>query len=356
MKILQVNEKQGMVKVKVESDEDLWLLYTTIVKGDIVYARTTREIKADSTTGRGSSRRIPLILGIKVLKCEFQPFTNRLRIHGIIIDAPERYGLQGSHHTISVDTGAEITIIKEKGWTPILLKRLNRQRLSRLKILIVAIDRDEVAAGILYDYGINIILDHAIRVQGKSYEGREGSIRQVIAEVVKEIEGVITRYSINVVVVSGPGFIKEELLSILKDRITNVKFYLEHVSTGGVKGVKETLRKDSLRNIAKEYGLLEEEELIERFLKLLIKDPERVVYGLDDVLKMAEIGAIETLLIMDEFLTVIDVETRRKVEKILTLVENYKGAIKIFSSHHDPGLQLKSLGGIAAILRYKVPR
>ena len=57
MRILQINEKQGIVKVKVESEEDLWILYTTIIKDDIVYARTTREIKADSTFGRGSSRR-----------------------------------------------------------------------------------------------------------------------------------------------------------------------------------------------------------------------------------------------------------------------------------------------------------
>lgn len=349
-------EKQGLVRVRVESNEDLWILYTTIARGDIVYAKTTREIKADSGTGRSCGRRIPLTLGIKVLKCEFQPFTNRLRVHGIIVDAPERYGLQGSHHTISVGIGSEITIIKESGWPTTLLKRLSERRLSRLKILIVAIDRDEVTAGILYDYGVNIILDRTVKTQGKHYECRGEGIREALEEIAYEVKRVIERYSINVAVISGPGFIKDELIDILRNMVRNVKIYSEHVSTGGIKGVKETLKRDTLKRIAKDYGLLEEEELMDKFLKLLVKDPERVAYGFNEVLKVAEIGAIEVLLITDELLTTVHTETRENIERILTLVEKYRGTVKIFSVHHDPGLQLKSLGGIAAILRYRVPQ
>lgn len=58
------------------------------------------------------SRRVPMVVELEVEFSEFQPFTSRLRIHGIVRDAPERYGIKGSHHTINLDIGDEIVIIK----------------------------------------------------------------------------------------------------------------------------------------------------------------------------------------------------------------------------------------------------
>ena len=44
MKILAVDTKRGLVKVVPETTDDIWLLSTVIQPGDLVRAKTLREI------------------------------------------------------------------------------------------------------------------------------------------------------------------------------------------------------------------------------------------------------------------------------------------------------------------------
>ncbi|MEM4146615.1 MAG: mRNA surveillance protein Pelota, partial [Metallosphaera sp.] len=94
MKILEYNERNNSLKLHIENEDDLWLIHLIISKGDTVIARTTRDVSMGN-----DSRRVPMIVELQVEFSEFQPFTSRLRIHGIVRDAPEKYGIKGSHHT-----------------------------------------------------------------------------------------------------------------------------------------------------------------------------------------------------------------------------------------------------------------
>ncbi len=78
----------------------------------------------------------------------------------------------------------------------------------------------------------------------------------------------------------------------------------------------------------------------------------KAVYGIDDVKKAFEYGAIETLLITDEFLR----EQREKwdIDSFLRDVESLNAEIVIMSSEFEPGKRLNALGGIAALLRFKI--
>ncbi len=86
-----------------------------------------------------------------------------------------------------------------------------------------------------------------------------------------------------------------------------------------------------------------------------------------------ELGAVETLLIVDETLrslreakagsgtdTDIGVEVDAKVDRIidadnlLRQVEHAQGRVVVFSSEFEPGRRLDALGGIAALLRFKI--
>lgn len=108
MRILEFNEKQDSLTIHVENEDDLWLLYTMLKKDDEVVAKTLRDVSIGD-----NSRRVPMIIRLKVERKEFQEFTTRLRIHGIVLDAPERYSVKGSHHTINLDIGDDITIIRK---------------------------------------------------------------------------------------------------------------------------------------------------------------------------------------------------------------------------------------------------
>jgi protein pelota len=84
---------------------------------------------------------------------------------------------------------------------------------------------------------------------------------------------------------------------------------------------------------------------------------EEVAYGPESVAEAAEYGAVETLLIVDDAL-------RRErgdegdwdvdVDDVLETVDQKGGDVVVFSAEFDPGEQLRNLGGIAALLRYRL--
>ena len=59
-------------------------------------------------------------------------------------------------------------------------------------------------------------------------------------------------------------------------------------------------------------------------------------------------GAIETLLVLDEL------ARRGRVDETMREVGNARGKVVIFSSEFEPGERLRSLGGVAALLRFKI--
>ena len=94
--------------------------------------------------------------------------------------------------------------------------------------------------------------------------------------------------------------------------------------------------------------------VIDQLLKEISKNG-RAVYGIRDVSKASDVGAIETLLITDSKIKEHrDKDNYEKVDNILKSVDSLKGNIHIISSKNDAGKKLNGLTGIAAILRYKL--
>ncbi len=84
-----------------------------------------------------------------------------------------------------------------------------------------------------------------------------------------------------------------------------------------------------------------------KFLSMLSKEPKKVTYGKQEVLKALEMGAIEVLLLSEEI----------PDEEIEELEEKSHGVgteIKVISSDTNEGKQLTGIGNMAAILRYSI--
>jgi len=59
-------------------------------------------------------------------------------------------------------------------------------------------------------------------------------------------------------------------------------------------------------------------------------------------------GAVDTLLVLDS-------EVRKGgVEKLMTAVENGRGNVIVVSERFEAGKKLESIGGLAALLRYRM--
>ncbi|MEM0474799.1 MAG: mRNA surveillance protein Pelota [Zestosphaera sp.] len=347
MKIIDKDLRKGWVKVRIEDVDDLWILKNIIKAGDVVVSKTLRDVKVD---GEGK-RRLPMTLAIKVEKLYFQPFASRLRIHGIIVEGPEEYGLRGSHHTLNVDVGSEITLFKESISQALLRRLESLSNRRRFRALLVAADFDEVSLAILYDQGIRFLND--LTLPGIRSDD-ESSIESMATLIAEEVVRYLESEKIDFLIVGSPTVLREALTKELKTRIRGkLKIFTDSVSIGGRAGIQELLKRDSVKGLLQEFVIVEGEEILEKFLKLLMSDPERIAYGLRDVEFAALSNAVDILLVSEDLLTSDEYE---RIEKIFNVVEEKGGSVRIIPAESPLALKLKGFGGVIALLRFALPR
>ena len=346
MKILEKNIKGniGDLKLQIESDEDIWHLQYILEINDIIYSLTKRKQSISKDKIRPEKlEKITVYLGIKVKKMEFHNYSNRLRITGEIVNDIEK----GLSHTINVELNSEI-LIKNKYWKKDQLERIEDAKNSSLekKIIFVGIEEGDADIGLLKHYGISI-QSHIYKSSGKKKINlREEFFQEVFLQL-------INLYNENsLVIIYGPGFTKEDFLKYIENKnkkIFSVCLLKDTIGIGG-SGLLEILKKGYLEKIINNLRIEKETKILDKFLLELSKS-EKAIYGYLDVIKNVEIGSVDYLLITDNFLREKRINND-DIDSILKKVEYYKGHVIIFSTRFDPGIKLKSLGGIAAILKY----
>jgi protein pelota len=341
-KELRFNE--GEISLVTESLDDLWHLKYIIEPGDIVYAFTKRRIegatdklrpeKADKKTVR---------LGIKVEKVEFHRFANRLRIHGIITDGIDA----GAYHTLNIEEGTNLSIVKQ--WKNDQFERINEAVIAskRPRVIIATIEEGEACIGVVRQFGI----EETSCLRQSLGKGEGNRRNEFFGELASQLKWASEK--VEAVILAGPGFTKEDFLEFLKARDAELakKIVLEDTSSIGVSGFQEVLRRGAVDRIMQESRIGRESKLIEELMREISTDG-KAAYGMADVKNAQGFGAIETLLITDELL-----RTSREsnsIDNFLKQVEQSQGKIVVFSTEFEPGKKLESLGGIAALLRFKV--
>ena len=93
--------------------------------------------------------------------------------------------------------------------------------------------------------------------------------------------------------------------------------------------------------------MIREKKATDRFFNILGKTPDLAAYGDENVKKASEMGAVELMLISDS-------KDEDTIEKFADLIESQRGEWIIISSISREGQTLDGLGGIGAILRYKI--
>ncbi|MBO8181704.1 MAG: mRNA surveillance protein pelota [Archaeoglobus sp.] len=341
MKVVEERLKgnEGEIKLIPENLDDIWHLKHIIEPGDVVFAYTKR-ISESSDKLRSDKEKITVRLGIKVEKVEFHKFANRLRVSGIIVAGIEDSG----HHTLNIGIGTEVSIIKR--WRAEQLRRIERaiEASKRPEIIIVVIEEGEAVIGALREWGVE-----EIATISRSYgKGLADYRNEFFGELLSTLKSMDFRYA----VIAGPGFAKEDFIEFVRQReaLLAKKLVKADVSSTGRRGFVEVLKRGIISKIVGDLRLAEETEYIEKLLAEISKDG-KAVYGLKEVEKAFSYGAIDVLLLTDEYL----LKEREKwdVDSFLEEVEKV-GRILIVSSEFEPGKQLNALGGIAALLRFPI--
>lgn len=355
MKIIETNLKKGFVKIIPETFDDLWHLYNIIYEGDEIFARTTRETEQNEEYARpGRDQRISVFLGIQVEKVVLDKLLGRLRVHGIIREGPKTVPI-GAHHTISISLNKPLTVVKKK-WPNHHIQRLERARKASEKpITIIAIDDEGYAVAITKQYGVEVKVEERTKLPGKrEADKRNAATKEYFRKALSSLR-YIWMSSHSPIAIIGVGFIKSDFAKFLKAEdkdIAESVVDVKSVNNTGVAGLYEAIRSGVLAKTMKHMRITQEAGVMKEVLKRLGKNEFKIAYGLDQVKKAVELGAVEKIILADDMLRRASDEKRLLLEDIMRTVERKGGEVMIISSEHEAGAKLTALGGVATLLRF----
>jgi peptide chain release factor subunit 1 len=271
---------------------------------------------------------------------------------------------------------------------------------------ILALDSNDVGIGILSGDRIDVEDVMTSGISGKTrkggqsarrYErGREMELTYFFNRVAEHVTRIfITDNHVNGIIVGGPGPTKDNFLKggYLDYRLQNNIIEVIDTSYSGREGVREIVEKaaDKLENVR----LLEEKKLVQKFLGEVNRRDGVAVYGLPRIVEALNRSNIDIILISDDINTVKIKMTCKNCQTVKErIVENHQkiqatqemlsepcvnchatdyeveetdvvdmleekamqiGAkIEMISSGTEEGAMLKSFGGAAGFMRYKM--
>lgn len=272
---------------------------------------------------------------------------------------------------------------------------------------ILAIDTQEAGIGILTGNDSKTIDSLTSGVAGKHRQGgqsarrferlRDNELNEFYHRIAAHAKAVfIDQYNVKGIIVGGPGptkenFLKEEYLDY---RLQNAIIATLDTGYSGEEGVREILEKARKEGVLQEFRLMEEKQILDKFMTEIHSGKGLGIYGIHDVVNAAKNGVADLVVVTDD-ISFVKLEFRCKVcrtvqEKVVERSEvittkqscmskqcpscgatDYDAAekdiveyleeltsisgsrLEVISGRTEEGAQLASLGKIGAILRYK---
>ncbi len=262
---------------------------------------------------------------------------------------------------------------------------------------LIVLDKSEADIGVLKGKKIEKLKHLESIVPGKTKAGgwsanryariREGLLEDFLKKVgeiasaqlkdLRDLKGVL---------IGGPGPIKEQFSEgdYLNYEVKKKIIGVVNTSYTGEPGLNETVERSE--EIISQASVIKEKQILDRFFGEFAKDSGLAVYGFNEVMDALKSGNVDTLLVSDafDFVTAnlrckcgyaaektisrshakdeicekcggrLEIETEKEIiDDIIKLAENMGTSVEMISTDTPRGEQLKELGGIAGILRYK---
>jgi peptide chain release factor subunit 1 len=272
---------------------------------------------------------------------------------------------------------------------------------------ILAIDTQEAGMGILTGNQSKTIDSLTSGVAGKHRQGgqsarrferlRENELNEYYHRVADHAKKVfIDQFGVRGLIVGGPGptkenFLKEEYLDY---RLQKSVIATLDTSYSGEEGVREILDKAQRDGILQEYRLMEEKQIMRKFMGEMHSTKGLGIYSIHDVVNAAQKGIADMIIVTDDISyikidfkckicgnvreTIVDrpqvITTKQQllaercpscgssdyeisekdiVDYLEELTTMTGAKLEVISADTEEGAQLASLGKIGAILRYK---
>jgi protein pelota len=346
MKQISFKQKQGELKLKVENPDDLWFLNNIIEAGDILSGKTLRKLKANE---EATAERKLVSMGISVEKTEYSP--RELRVAGKVFEGPEDIP-RGSFHTFSLEEGVIVTLTK-KEWLRYQLDYLKEATTAKApKIIICVFDREEALFAKLTRDGYDLL----VTIKGKvSKKAVDEKVKETFYDqIVARLEEYDKRFALDKIIVASPSFWKEELYKVLKNPELRKKIIQAACSGVDETAIAEVLKRKETQEALHQERISKEMTIVDDLFHAIAKQ-DKAAYGMAETAQAADAGAVDQLLVTDKRIQQMRANnTFGELDRIMKLADQGKGKVWIISAEHEGGKKLDGLGGIGAILRYKL--
>ncbi|MCJ7570365.1 MAG: mRNA surveillance protein pelota [Candidatus Thermoplasmatota archaeon] len=348
MKIIFKDLKHGEIKLLPENLDDIWHLYNIIEIDDLVRAvtfRTTEDDKDDKIRSKKSEKK-RMKLGITVSEVKFHEFSDRLRIHGTIVEGPQDLG---AYHTLNItgDSMEPLSIVK-KNWKYYQIKRIDEavEQRNEPVVTFVSLDEDTATIAVLRQSGIQYIADVSSKRSGKMYDSPD-TVNSYFSEIISILK-TTSKTGANLIVV-GPGFTREHFVKHGREKNPELftKYYAHSTGHASMNGIQEAIKTGIVKQITQENRVVFETEQVEKLFEEIRKNG-LATYGPTEVEQALNSGAVERLLITDK------VVRTKKGEKILDVAKQNNSSFTIINTMHDAGKKIDGIGGVGALLRFKI--
>lgn len=338
-----IEDGYGTVTLVPENLDDLWHLKYVVEDGDTVSALTQRRVERnDDMTRSTGGERETLDIELEVDDVEFARFANRLRVSGVIRSCDRETEI-GNHHTVNVEKNDEITVTKD--WKPDQLERIEEaEEADENEVAVATVEEGEAHVHTVRAHGV----EERATLTGTTGKGDDAAPRK---ELFGELTSVLENTNADAVVLAGPGFTKRDAYDYMEENAPDLTetVVVEDTASVGGRGVHEVLKRGAVERVAEEARVSEEARLVDELMERVGKEGA-AAYGLDAVQDAVEYGAVEHLLVVDEFLR----GHRNEIDPLIEGAEQKGGDVTVLSSEFEPGQRVDHLGGVAALLRYRL--
>jgi protein pelota len=339
MHIVKFYHGEGVMRLKLDTLEDLWTVQRIVFPDDLVKSKSLRKFKANETD-IGELKEV--IITLRVEKTELDKNALRLRIMGKIVEGkPEQYIRLNSYHTLNIAPSDTLDIIK--GAWPDYLVDVIRNAVGDTKkprLGIIMVDDEKALPAYLLGYGMEfrneIYSNLSKRMTQKDFQEQQRKFYEAITGTIKSMD-------VDTVIVAGPGFTKDDVRAYIEAKQEKIdkRIIYQQASNTERSGVYEIIRSSEVENLLRSEHIRSEFAVMEEFLKGLSSGTSK--YGISNVAAAIDDYAAGTLIVNDSMLG------NQDVQKILAKAESMHIKIEIFNSMDEVGSQLASFKGIASI-------
>ena len=353
MQLLKQSEEYW--KLRIDSEDDLWVLARFAISGrSLAMLGERRDTTTAESGGRAkAAERKKMWIQLRIITTEYKTYSSILRVHGTIEQAPMDIG---SHHTHLVEVGDEIELHSLSGFPEydrlLLTETMTSDKKSNVSIIVV--ENDEIVLFEVTRRGLREGATWTMRGGGKRGDIRtsETVAKSFQQKVAKEIlAATSTKLPM---ILCGPGHARERLRQVILAQDPHRTIRLVSTSMAGRPGANEIIREGLADELLSEHAISKEIQLLEEVWLRLSKNGA-VAYGENELSKAMNEGAIETLLVSAD--TLRNPEAMIDGTPVSTWIQGISdiGAELVqCSSDHDSGEQLNNMGGVIALLRYRL--